>query len=222
MRKYDTVIFDLDGTLLDTLADLTDGVNHVLSNEGYPPRSMTEIRGFVGNGIRKLMERALPEHVESDTFEAVFGAFKTYYTAHCRLKTKPYDGIMEMLQALKDRGYRLAIVSNKNDAAVKELSSFFFGGLIEVAVGQKENMPTKPAPDMVEHALSLLGSEKERAVYVGDSGVDKATADHAGMDCALVTWGFWDRDRLSPLSPCLLADHPQQLTSFLLEAPAFL
>lgn len=220
MRKYDTVIFDLDGTLLNTLADLTDGVNYVLSNEGYPSRSMAEIRSFVGNGIRKLMERALPEHVESDTFEDVFAAFKTYYTAHCRLKTKPYDGIMEMLQTLNGRGFRLAIVSNKNDAAVKELSSFFFGDLIEASVGQTENMPTKPAPDMAEHALSLLHSEKRRSVYVGDSGVDKATADHAGMDCVLVAWGFWDKGRLSPLSPCLLANDPLQLTSFLLESSA--
>jgi phosphoglycolate phosphatase len=216
LPQYNTVIFDLDGTLLDTLADLTDGVNHVLSHYGYPIRSREDIRSFVGNGIRKLMERALPEHVENDAFEEMLAAFRKYYTAHCRHYTKPYEGIMEMLQRLKDRGFCLAIVSNKNDAAVKALSSYFFGDFINVVVGQQPDVPVKPAPDMVEYAITLLGAARESVIYVGDSGVDKATADHAQLDCALVTWGFWDKERLLPLLPRFLADAPDQVTSFLL------
>lgn len=215
LRKYDTVIFDLDGTLLNTLADLADSVNHVLSVYGYPQRSRDEIRAFIGNGIRKLVRRALPEQIAEETFQTVFAAFKTYYTAHCHMKTKPYDGIIEMLQALRQQGFRLAIVSNKNDAAVNELNQYFFGDLIPAAVGQKEGVPTKPAPDMVENALYLLGATKARAVYVGDSPVDKATADNVMLDCVLVSWGFCDKEVLTALAPTLLIDEPRQFLTFL-------
>lgn len=215
LPQYNTVIFDLDGTLLDTLADLTDSVNHVLSLYGYPSRSMAEIRSFVGNGIRMLMVRAVPEQVDEEAFTAIFADFQAYYTDHCRMQTKPYAGISEMLGALKAKGYRLGIVSNKNDTAVKALSSYFFGDLIAVAVGQRPGIPVKPAPDMVEHVLRRLRAETYRTLYVGDSGVDKATADQASLDCALVTWGYWDKERLLPLSPCLLADAPWQITAFL-------
>lgn len=215
MKKYDTVIFDLDGTLLNTLEDLKDGVNAVLRNHGFQERTTEEVRHFVGNGIRKLMERALPENVTGEAFERIFEEFRSYYTEHCQIKTRAYDGILKLLETLKKRGYAMAIVSNKNHGAVCELNDIYFKDYIETAIGQKDGIRKKPAPDMVQQALKELGKQKECAVYVGDSEVDFLTARNTGMSCVLVTWGFRTEEELAMYSPDRKIDDPMQLLEFL-------
>ena len=210
---YQAVIFDSDGTLLYTLEDLKDGVNHVMRNWNYPERTLDEVRRFVGNGIHKLIERAVPEGLEDEKVEQVFEEFKTYYTAHCEIKTRPYDGIMELLAQLKEKGIKLAIVSNKNDAAVKELARDYFADYIEkeVAIGEREGIRKKPAPDSVFEAMRILGVDKKDTVYVGDSDVDRATAKNAGLDCISVTWGFRDEALLKSLEPEYLIAEPEEI-----------
>ena len=215
MKNYDTVIFDLDGTLLNTLEDLADGVNHVMEENGYPKRTLEEVRHFVGNGIRRLMEQAVPESVTGDEFERVFEEFRSYYTEHCQIKTSAYDGIMQLLDTLKKQGYAMAIVSNKNHAAVCELNEIYFKEYIKVAIGQKDGIRKKPAPDTVIQALKELGKEKETAIYVGDSEVDFATAKNSGMDCALVTWGFRTKNELAEFEPTVFIDQPEELLAVL-------
>ena len=215
MKKYDTVIFDLDGTLLNTLEDLTDAVNFVMRANEYPERTIEEVRCFVGNGIRRLMELAVPEGVSEDTFENVFEQFKSYYTDHCQIKTCAYEGIMELLEKLYTDGVSMAIVSNKNHAAVCELNEIYFKKYIEVAIGQKDGIRKKPAPDTVLQALKELGKEKESAIYVGDSEVDFLTAQNTGMDCVLVTWGFRTTEELGVYEPMAFIDKPEQLLKVL-------
>lgn len=211
MNRYDTVVFDLDGTLLNTLDDLADAVNYVMRMNHYPERTVDEVRHFVGNGIRRLMELATPESVTGEAFESVFEEFKNYYTEHCQIKTCAYEGIMSLLERLYALGYEMAIVSNKNHAAVCELNEIYFKKYIKVAIGQQDGIQKKPAPDTVLQALKELGKEKDTAIYVGDSEVDFLTAQNTGMDCALVTWGFRTREELSEFTPTAWADHPEQL-----------
>ena len=215
MRKYDTVIFDLDGTLLNTLEDLADAVNFVMQKNEFPVRTIEEVRLFVGNGIRKLMERAVPKGLSDDAFEKVFEEFRAYYTAHCQIKTKAYDGVLELLESLQAQGYSMAIVSNKNHAAVKELSDIYFKDYIQVAIGQKDGIRKKPAPDTVVQALKELGKTSETSIYVGDSDVDYHTAVNSEMDCALVTWGFRTVEELSAYEPTVFVDSTEQLLKFL-------
>ena len=215
MKKYDTVIFDLDGTLLNTLEDLADAVNFVMRANEYPERTIEEVRCFVGNGIRRLMELAVPEGVSGETFENVFEQFKSYYTDHCQIKTRAYDGIMELLEKLYTDGVSMAIVSNKNHAAVCELNEIYFKKYIEVAIGQKDGIRKKPAPDTVLQALKELGKEKESAIYVGDSEVDFLTAQNTGMDCVLVTWGFRTTEELGVYEPMAFIEKPEQLLNVL-------
>jgi phosphoglycolate phosphatase len=196
MMNKNTVIFDLDGTLLYTLTDLTDATNYALRSMGMPERSLEEVRQFVGNGIRKLVERAVPEGTGEDTLEQTFSIFKEYYDAHCTDHTMPYEGVLELMEQLQKKGYKMAIVSNKVDKAVKELNESFFSRYISVAIGEKEGVRKKPAPDTVYEALKELGSSKDEAVYVGDSDVDLATAVNSGLPCISVLWGFRDRDFL--------------------------
>ena len=213
--NYDTVIFDLDGTLLNTLEDLADAVNVVMKANEFPQRTIEEVRCFVGNGIRRLMELAVPEHVTGEQFEKVFEQFKTYYTDHCQIKTRAYDGIMELLENLQREGYAMAIVSNKNHAAVRELNEIYFEKYIKVALGQKDGIRKKPAPDTVLQALKELGKEKESAIYVGDSEVDFLTAQNTGMDCVLVTWGFRTTGELQAYEPKAFIERPEQLRNVL-------
>ncbi len=215
MRKYDTVIFDLDGTLLNTLEDLADAVNFVMRENGYPERTIDEVRRFVGNGIRRLMEQAVPEGITGKIFEDVFESFKRYYTDHCQIKTCAYDGIMELLENLYRAGYAMAIVSNKNHGAVCELNELYFKKYVEVAIGQQEGVRKKPAPDTVLQALKELGREKDRAIYVGDSEVDFATAKNTGMDCALVSWGFRTKEEMAAFTPTAWINHPEELLGVL-------
>ena len=212
---YQAVIFDLDGTLLDTLEDLKDGVNHALKLQNYPERSLDEVRNFVGNGIQKLIERAVPAGTEKEKQQIVFQEFRSYYTSHCRIKTRPYIGIMELLQVLKQNHIAMAIVSNKNDAAVKELSKYYFADYIDVAIGEREGIRKKPAPDSVFEAMRLLKSEKNHTVYVGDSDVDRETAANSGLDCVSVTWGFREEKLLQALKPEYLIREPNMKYSCL-------
>ncbi|MCM1244635.1 MAG: HAD-IA family hydrolase [Roseburia sp.] len=215
MKKYDTVIFDLDGTLLNTLEDLHDCVNVVMRQFGWEEHSLEQIRRFVGNGIGKLMERSVPDGRENERFEEAFSEFKSYYTSHCQIKTRPYDGVIELLAYLKEKGYRIAIVSNKNDAAVKELNQIYFAHYTGAAIGDREGARRKPAPDSVFTALSELGSCKERAVYIGDSEVDYETAANSGIDCILVSWGFRDRELLESFEGALVVDHCEEICRYL-------
>ena len=196
--RYQTYVFDLDGTLLDTLGDLAASTNYALRTYGMPEHSLDDVRRFVGNGVRVLMERAVPQGADNPQFEAAFQTFREHYMQHSLDTTKPYDGIIETLEALKAEGCRLAVVSNKMMAATQELCRHFFLDTIEVAIGEHEaqGIRKKPAPDTVNEAFRQLGVGKVRAVYVGDSDVDILTARHSGLPCISVLWGFRDRDFL--------------------------
>lgn len=215
MNKMDTIIFDLDGTLLDTLEDLADAVNYALKKYHMPTRTIDEVRCFVGNGVRNLMLRAVPQGEENPVFEEAFLAFKEYYGEHCNDKTKPYDGIMELLNTLKKQGYALGIVSNKIDTAVKELNRKYFTDFIDVAIGEREGVQRKPAPDTVLTALQELGKDKASAIYVGDSEVDVATAKNVGIPCITVLWGFRDKEFLEEEGADKFVSKPDEVLSFL-------
>ena len=197
------VIFDLDGTLLDTLEDLKDAVNYVLGQFGYPQRSIEEVRRFVGNGAGVLIQRSVPEGVDP---EPVFAAFRGYYDAHCQEKTKPYDGILDALGQLREE-YLIAVVSNKPDSAVKALCADYFPGIY--ARGESADCPRKPAPDMVWKAMEAIGVEN--CVYVGDSEVDVLTAKNAGVPCLSVLWGFRDKEELEQAGAVCFCEHPSQI-----------
>lgn len=217
-RKYDAVIFDLDGTLLDTLQDLTDSTNAATEKYGMPRYTRDEVRSFVGNGIRRLMQQVVPQGEENPDFEKVFSFFKEYYGLHCMDETEAYPGILGLLDWLKKEGYRTAIVSNKADFAVKKLRDVYFKELVEVAIGEREGCRRKPAPDSVWQSLEELGTECRRAVYVGDSDVDLETAANAGLDCILVSWGFRSRDFLLEhgAEESQIADNVNQLRAMLI------
>ena len=198
MKQYSTYIFDLDGTLLDTIQDLATSVNYALRQCCMPERTLDEVRRFVGNGVRLLMIRAVPDGEDNPRFQEAFDIFRSHYLEHSLDTTAPYPGIIDMLERLKANGKRMAVVSNKFDTATKELIRHFFGNLIEVAIGENEaaGVRKKPAPDTVNEALHQLGVGKEDAVYVGDSDVDIQTARNSGLPCISVLWGFRDREFL--------------------------
>ena len=212
---YTTFIFDLDGTLLDTLDDLTASVNYALQAHGMPVHSIDDVRRFVGNGVRKLMERAVPDGADNPLFEEAFATFRQHYMTHSLDTTRPYKGVPETLAALKARGCRLAVVSNKMMAATQSLCTHFFPDTIEVAIGEHEaeGIRKKPAPDTVIAALDALGVGKERAVYVGDSDVDIQTARNSGLPCISVLWGFRDRDFLKQHGAETFISTPDELLS---------
>lgn len=213
---YNTYIFDLDGTMLDTLQDLADSVNYALRQHGMPEHSIDDIRRFVGNGVRLLMERAVPDGAENPLFEATFATFRQHYMQHSLDTTRPYDGIPELIHELKARSCRMAVVSNKMMAATQDLVRHFFPD-IEVAIGENEaaGIRKKPAPDTVFEALRQLGypptshpSPLTSVVYVGDSDVDLATARNSGIPCISVLWGFRDRDFLLAHGATTFVEHP--------------
>ena len=211
--SYTTAVFDLDGTLLDTLDDLADSVNAALAAFGLPTRTREEVRCFVGNGVEILMERAIPDGKQNPRFAACLATFKQIYSQNCTRKTAPYPGILTLLEHLRDRGIKTAIVSNKFDSAVKALNTAYFGDRIPVAVGEREadGVRKKPAPDTVLEALRLLGADPASAVYVGDSYVDIATARNANLPCISVTWGFRDRAFLTDHGATAFANTAEEL-----------
>lgn len=212
-----TFIFDLDGTLLDTLGDLAASVNYALQAHNMPTHSIDNVRRFVGNGVRLLMERAVPGGASNPKFDVAFATFRQHYMAHSLDTTRPYAGIPEMLQVLRQRGYRTAVVSNKFYAATQELCHHFFPDTIEVAIGEHEaeGIRKKPAPDTVIEALRQLGERREDAVYVGDSDVDIATAAASGMPCISVLWGFRDRQFLMEHGASRFISQPLELLTLL-------
>ncbi len=213
--KYKLVIFDLDGTLLDTLDDLADSVNAALSAVGYPGRTREEVRSFVGNGIRKLIERSVPAETAEEMVNKVHERFTVHYKEHCADKTKPYNGILELLCQLKEKGVKTAVVSNKADYAVKALCAQYFPGFLEEAIGERQGIAKKPAPDTVNEVLRILGVEKSRAVYIGDSDVDVETAKNAGLDCIAVDWGFRDKEVLKQAGAGVIVSEPEGLGNYL-------
>lgn len=212
--KYDTIIFDLDGTLLNTLNDLASSVNYAMRKSGFAERTLDEVRRFIGNGVRVLIRRAVPEGTTDEQYNFAFETFTEHYREHCRDLTAPYDGIPALLKELKEKGYTLAIVSNKIDFAVKQLRDDFFKGLIDVAVGDSDDTQNKPAPDMVYKAAKLLETPIDNAVYVGDTDVDLLTAKNASMDCISVSWGYRSRPELEQYGAKMIADTPADILKF--------
>ncbi len=215
MKKINTIIFDMDGTVLNTLDDLTVSVNYVLRKFGFPERTLEDYRRFFGNGIRQALELAVPEGTPESVIDEMLPVFKEHYDEHCLDKTSPYEGIPELMRELKHRGYKMAIVSNKIDSAVKELNEKFFSEYVEVAIGEKEGIKRKPAPDTVILALKELGSTKEEAVYIGDSEVDFQTAVNSELPCISVLWGFRDKDYLMDIGATIFADKPSDVLEML-------
>ena len=214
--QYTTVLFDLDGTLLDTLDDLTDAVNRALVLYGQPTRERREVRAFLGNGAKYLMEHAAP-CVTGERFDALLRDYKADYDANCVVKTAPYPGIEALLRALRARGVRTGIISNKPDSAVQPLYKTFFADTMDIAVGEREGIRRKPAPDTVLSAMERLGAAPAETLYVGDTEVDLETARRAGVDCAAVTWGFRDPDQLTAAGAERLFDSADALCAYLTE-----
>ncbi|MBQ1675704.1 MAG: HAD family hydrolase [Oscillospiraceae bacterium] len=194
MMKYRAVLFDMDGTLLNTLGDIGGTLNVVLSANGYPTHTMAEYRNMVGNGARRLTKDALPEGTPEDEVERIYLLYRDYYRDHPCSVTEPYPGAVELLETLRKNGIAAAVVSNKPDATAKELGETFFPGVL--TVGDDGVHPRKPAPDNVYRTLEQLGATPAETLYVGDSEVDAATAHNAGVDAAIVGWGYRDRDFL--------------------------
>lgn len=213
---YKLAIFDMDGTILDTLEDLKDSVNYALCECGYTERTYDEVRSFVGNGIRKLIERAVPDGTDLENIDRVHNIFTGYYKLHCADKTKAYDGIKPLISELRRYGIKTAVVSNKADYGVQELCREYFDGLFDYAVGEREGIRRKPAPDSVNEALRVLGFDKSEAVYIGDSDVDFETAENAGLPCISVLWGFRDEAFLRSIGAKLFVNKPSEILGIIL------
>lgn len=217
-KKIKAIVFDLDGTLLDTLDDLADSCNLALKENGLPEHTRDEIRNFLGNGMGVLIEKAVPDGRKNPLYESVGASMKKFYKQNWLNKTKPYRGIENLLAELKRLDIKIGIVSNKPDAPVKDLAKMFFSDHMDIenAVGEKESqgIKRKPAPDSVLHVLKRLGVEKENAIYVGDSDVDIRTAENAGMDCISVCWGFRSKDFLMENGAKILIENPEEILGF--------
>lgn len=213
--KYTTIIFDCDGTLLDTLTDLGNAVNHVLKTNHFPLRSESEIKAALGNGVAHLMRESLPKNTTDTDFEKYLCEFKEYYGKHLQDYTAPYEGILEVLDTLGAKGYKLAIVSNKIQEGITPLNKEYFGNRLPVAIGERPNLQRKPAPDMVLQALKELESTQEESIYIGDSEVDVATAHNSGLLCIGVTWGFRDESLHEKLGVTHIARKPQDIITII-------
>jgi len=214
---YDIYVFDMDGTILNTIDDLTDATNYAMEKMGYPIHTVTEVKGFVGNGIKKLIERAVPKDTSDEDRVKTYDFFTDFYKIHCKDKTGPYPGIMELLTELKQSGKKLAVVSNKADYAVKVLAEEVFPEMFDIAIGEKEGINKKPARDMVDIAINEIkksaGSDVMTAVYIGDSDVDFKTSVNSELDCILVTWGFRDKEFLIAFGAKYMVDRPEEILS---------
>ena len=213
--KYKMIIFDLDGTILDTLEDLFLSTNYALRKSGFPERTIEEVRQFVGNGIRKLIERAVPEQTPETMINQVHQDFTEYYAQHCADNTKPYPGIPETIRKIRNAGIQTAVVSNKADYAVQTLCADYFPGLFDAVAGEREGIRRKPAPDAVLAVLNALQIPAEQALYIGDSDVDIATAENSGMPCISVEWGFRDREFLIQHGAQNLISAPEELLNLI-------
>jgi len=211
MACIDTLIFDLDGTLLNSLEDLADSVNAMLAWYDYPQRHIEDIKRFIGNGVNRLVELSLPGGLDNPGYDSCLRYFKEHYSKNMYNKTRPYDGIMTLLEELCKRDIKMAIVSNKFDIAVKKLNRDYFDNYFAVAIGESENIKRKPAPDLVYAALRELGSKPSESVYIGDSEVDVRTAKNAQIPCIGVTWGFRDRNLLAQEGADYIIDNPREL-----------
>ena len=209
--KYKSYIFDLDGTLLDSLTDLAASCNYALRINNMPERTIDEVRMFVGNGVRKLMERAIPDGDRNELFQKTYTDFRDHYLIHNLDHTSPYNGIITMLKSLKDDGCNIAVVSNKFYAATQELVNHFFGDYVSVAIGERDNIRKKPSPDTVFEALRQLNVEEDGAVYIGDSDVDVMTAKNCGMPCISVLWGFRDKKFLIEHGANVFVEKPSEI-----------
>lgn len=209
------VIFDLDGTLLNTLGDLRAATNHALEVRGLPPHSMEEIRQFIGNGIRLLICRAMPEGTPEAEIDAALDDFKAYYAAHIHDRTVPYDGIPQLLTALRKRGIKVAVLSNKIDSASQQLIEHFFPGKTDVVFGEHVGVPRKPDPTSCRMVMQQLGVQPEQVLYVGDSGTDMQTAKNAGLYAVGVTWGFRSKEVLLEYGADVLVHRPEQILQIL-------
>lgn len=209
--KIRYVIFDMDGTILNTIDDLCDSVNYMLTKLNYPNKTLAEVKSFVGNGIVKLVERVLPKGYSMDEFNIAFDTFKSYYAVNNKNKTAPYDGILEAMQELRNLGIGMAVVSNKYDAGVKQLSKELFADYLPVAIGESESVKPKPLPDGVFLAMKELGADFDNTVYIGDSEVDFATAKNSNLQFIGVSWGFRTRELLESLGAEHIIDKPSQI-----------
>ena len=215
IMNYKLLIFDLDGTILNTLEDLCSSTNYALQAHNFPTRTIEEVRKFVGNGIQKLIERAVPSGTSVETIEQVLQTFKEHYAIHCADNTSPYDGIMELLTTLRAKGCLTAVVSNKADFAVQSLCKDYFPDMFDFVVGEREGIRRKPYPDSVEEVLKKLQIEKEQAVYIGDSDVDIQTAANSGLQSIIVKWGFRDEAFLRKHGAKIIVDKPSAILSFI-------
>lgn len=213
--KYKAAIFDLDGTLLNTIEDLADSLNYALNKSGLPLRTVAEVNSFVGNGIRKLIERGVPRGTADHITDTVFADFNVHYKLHCADKTKPYNGITDLLRYMRQAGMKTAVVSNKADYAVAQLCKKYFDGLFDITMGERAGLSRKPAPDMVCAVLSSLGLTAADAVYIGDSDVDIATAENANMPLISVSWGFRKKEFLIQCGARLIAHCPSDIKLFI-------
>ena len=214
--KYKLIIFDLDGTILDTLDDLADSVNYALAKNGLPEREVDEIRSFVGNGIRLLIERSVQSDTDIRITDRIFSDFKEHYKDNCCNKTKAYDGIISVLRKLIDADIFTAVVSNKADFAVKEIVCRYFDGCFGYFAGEKDGIPRKPSPDSVNEAIRHFGVDKENVLYIGDSEVDVQTAKNAEIDCVCVSWGFRDAQFLKDNDANVIVDDASELEKILM------
>ena len=215
MQEITTIVFDMDGTVLNTLEDLTVSMNYVLDRFNMPGHRLEEYRLFFGNGVKEALRLSLPEGASADIIDEMMVVFKEHYDAHCLDRTRPYDGIVDVMRQLKEKGYRLAIVSNKIDSAVKELNDRFFTDYVDTALGEKVGINRKPAPDMVYAALKEMGSTKEESIYIGDSEVDLMTARNSELPCISVLWGFRDKKYLIEQGADCFADRPEDIIRIL-------
>jgi len=209
--KYKAVLFDMDGTVLNTLGDLAAAVNHTLREFSMPERSIAEVAAALGNGAAYLIAHTVPDGTPKELTDKVLAAYAPYYDAHCDILTGPYDGIVPLMQKLRERGVKLAVISNKQDTAVKPLAEKYFPGLLEIAVGESAEVRRKPNPDAVLAALCHIGVEREEAIYVGDTEVDLQTARNAGMECASVDWGFRTREQLLGFGAARIVSSAEEL-----------
>lgn len=217
MHPIKAILFDLDGTLLDTLQDLTASTNYALHHFGFPERSLEEVRSFVGNGVRRLMKQAVPPHITDSQFEEIFSVFKDYYFKHCNDYTQPYPHIMTLLQELKRQGIKMGVVSNKWHLAVEELCHQYFPDTISIAIGESEKIPRKPSPEGTLFALQELQCQANEVLYVGDSDIDIMTAQNAGIECISVTWGFRNEDFLKAHHAKNIIRQPLELLNIIRE-----